>query len=43
MCLHGCDAVEIAGLLELCSAGIHREAVAIKKMCPDALVEARRP
>jgi hypothetical protein len=40
MCLHRCDAVEIAGLLEPCSAGIHREAVAIKKMCPDALVES---
>jgi hypothetical protein len=40
LCLHGCDAVKIAGLLELCSAGIHREAVAIKKMCLDAHVES---
>jgi hypothetical protein len=39
LCIHGCEAVTLAGMLNLCGDRIHREAVAIQKQHPGALVE----
>jgi hypothetical protein len=37
--MQGDNLVQIAGLLEMCSRDIYREAPSIKKLCPDALTE----
>jgi hypothetical protein len=39
LCMHGSNAVHLAGLLELCSDGIHKEATALQQQHPGALVE----
>jgi hypothetical protein len=39
LCTRGSNAVEIAGLLELCSEGIYKEATALQQLHPGALVE----
>jgi hypothetical protein len=38
LCILGSNAVEIAGLLQLCSAGIYKETIALQQLHPGALV-----